>query len=133
MLTNEKAPFIAVNGARPIATNNLPNPRPFVKPIPKGRIENGVLVKKVRAENFFHKFQSWGVSQVVLENALERGAEYVEFRVDDGRRLRGRILDALNRGIRCQFKDYEPQIFLNNDLLRPVDDPQLSLFGGDGR
>lgn len=135
-MLNDKQKAVPAWSASETAHNsngfNLSENHHFVNPIPKGRIENGVLIKKVRAENYHRKLRGWGVSQAVLESALEQGAEYVEFRIDGDRRLRGRILDALNYGIRHQFDDYEPQVFLTNGLLRPVEDSQLSLFSTEG-
>jgi len=122
---------------RKASKNSLSTTRLIRKPfqvkrrIPQGRIENGALIKRVKVDNFHRGFQAWGISQEVLENALEQGAEFLELQVDDGRLLRVRILTALNHGIRHQFDDYEPQIFLTSDLLKRLDNPQLALFGGD--
>jgi|GEM_PF-3702263 len=138
MVKNEMTPFIAVNGVKNHnSTLNLPKSSGFVKDFPKiptGKIEGNTLVKRVKAKNFHHRFQAWGIAQETIENALEQGAEFLEFRIDDGERLRIPILTALNRGIRHQFKGWEPQVFVPIKFCRYSEPNALQgdSFGGGG-
>ena len=135
MSTNEKAPFIAVNGARPIATSKIPNPRPFVKDfskIPQGKIEGNTLIKTAKRKNFFKALGAWGVAKSTLENGLEAGADFFELRIDDGVRLRISILKALNEGEPRQYGGFEEQVFIKESQFDRLDNPQLDLFEGVG-
>jgi len=134
MFKKETTPFSvgAVNGENTNLLKSYYQKTSFgVNSFPKGKIESGVLIKSVKRKNFFRALNAWGIARQTMEEALERGAELLELRIDDGEKLRVPLATAVQKGIVRQFAGFEEQVFVPVKFFSRADGSQMDLFAGE--